>query len=245
MKTRSWLPLVVLLGSAAGVCAQPYGFPPPVGPYGIGPGMQGGPMQPAPMSRPAPVQAPSAQAAQSQPRPADAAKSRMAQNPMVQARTTLKEGIDKLIAFMTQKEVPNKLQVAAFLDREIAPYFDFDYMAKWVAGPTYVQMSAAQKKAMAARLEEGFLTALGSQLASYKGQKVRLLRPRRGARGSVSVNVGILRPGSYPSKMEFRMYKGEGGWKVYDVVANGRSAVAYYRTRFQRVGAPVAAAAVR
>jgi len=243
MKSRFWLPLVVLLVSAAGVCAQPYGYAPPVGPYGAGPGMQRGPMQPAPMSRPA--QAPGAQAVPAQPGPADTMTSRGAQNPMVQASVALKEGIDKLIAFMNQKETPNKLQVAAFLDREIAPYFDFDYMAKWVAGPTYGQMSEAQRKAMAARLEEGFLTALGGQLASYSGQQVRLLRPRRGAKGSVSVNVGILRPGSYPSKMEFRMYQGADGWKVYDVVANGRSAASYYRTRFQRMGATSAEAPTR
>jgi phospholipid transport system substrate-binding protein len=194
-------------------------------------------MQPAPMSRPAPVQAPGFQAAPARPDPAEA-RARMAQNPMVQASVTLKEGIDKLVAFLNQKEVPNKLQVAAFLDKEIAPYFDFDYMARWVAGPAYGRMSGAEKKAMAARLEEGFLTALGGQLATYDGQQVRLLRPRKGARGSVSVNVGILRPGSYPAKMEFRMYKGPEGWKVYDVVANSRSAASYYRTRFQRMGAP-------
>ena len=164
----------------------------------------------------------------------------MANNPMVQASNTLKEGIDKLIDFLSQKEVPNKLQVAAYLDREIAPYFDFDYMARWVAGPAYGEMSAAERHAMAARLEESFLSALGGQLAGYSGQTVRLLRPRMGARGAISIPVGILRPGNYPSKMEFRMYQTDGAWKVYDVVANGRSAASYYRTRFQRMGTPAA-----
>jgi phospholipid transport system substrate-binding protein len=30
------------------------------------------------------------------------------------------------------------------------------------------------------------------------------------------------------------MYKAPAGWKVYDVVANGRSAASYYRVQFQR-----------
>ena len=154
-------------------------------------------------------------------------------HPGAEAAATLREGMNKLNAFLGQDEKPNKLQVAAFLDGTIAPYFDFDYMAKWVAGRGYSAMSAEQRAALAASLEARFLGTLAGQLAKYKDQKVRFLRPRRGPRGAVSVPVGILRPGTYPSKLEFRMYRAEDGWKVYDVMANGRSAVAYYRQHQQ------------
>jgi hypothetical protein len=46
--------------------------------------------------------------------------------------------------------------------------------------------------------------------------------------------MGVLRPGAYPDKMTFRMYKAADGWKVYDVEANGRSVVAHYRTQMGR-----------
>lgn len=159
-------------------------------------------------------------------------------NPSAEAAKELREGIDKLLAFADQEDKPNKLQVAAFLDKQIAPYFDFDLMAKWVAGPQYAAMSNEQKEAMAASLEARFLTGLAGKLANYEGQQVRYLRPRMSRRGTVSVSVGILRPGSYPSKLDFRMYKSDDGWKVYDVVANGRSAVAFYRTQANRSAAP-------
>ena len=156
-------------------------------------------------------------------------------NPGVEATATLREGMEKLLAFLGKEEKPNKLQVAAFLNATIAPYFDFDYMAKWIAGsPRYAAMSPEQREAVVASLEARFLGTLASKLVQYKDQKVRFLRPRRGARGAVKVAVGILRPGTYPSKLEFRMYKSEDGWKVYDVVANGRSAVAFYRQQSRR-----------
>lgn len=155
-------------------------------------------------------------------------------NPGSEAATMLREGMDKLLVFLDQEEKPNKLQVAAFLDGAIAPYFDFDYMAKWVAGPGARAMSEEQRAALAASLEARFLGTLASRLAKYKGQKVRFLRPRRGPRGAVSVPVGVLRPGGYPSKLEFRMYQSADGWKVYDVMANGRSAVAHYRQQSRR-----------
>lgn len=155
----------------------------------------------------------------------------------------LKTGMGKLLDYLSQEQVPNKLQVAAFLDREIAPYFDFDYMAKWVAGPAYSRMSAEDRKALAGRLEADFLSALAVHLAGYQGQQVRMLRPRLGPRGAVSVNVAILRsnhygPRRYPSTLQFRLAKSGGEWKVYDVVANGQSAAAYYRLRFQRTAGP-------
>jgi phospholipid transport system substrate-binding protein len=152
--------------------------------------------------------------------------------PGEEAADVLRQGMDKLLDFLAREKEPNKLQVAAFLDKEIAPYFDFDYMARWVAGPRYSRMSPKQRKALAAAVESRFLSALAGQLVNYHGQRVRYFRPRLSHRGAVSVSVGLLRPGGYPSKMEFRMYHSADGWKVYDVIANGRSAAAYYRIQF-------------
>jgi len=209
MKHRYRLAPVLLLGLAGGLAAQVPGVAPP---SWSAPGSQ----QSAPGQRP---------------------PTERVRGPLMEATLTLKEGIDKLRAFLGQPELPNKLQVAAFLDREIAPYFDFDSMAKWAAGPGYARLSAQERKALAGRIESSFLTALGGQLAGYQGQQVRMLRPRMGARGAVSVNVGIARPGASPSRLEFRMYQsGQAGqaWKVYDVIANGRSVASYYRGQFQR-----------
>jgi phospholipid transport system substrate-binding protein len=177
--------------------------------------------------------------AQAQPplRPGPVAYPAVRANPGTEAAATLREGMDKLLGFLGQEEKPNKLQVAAFLDGTIAPYFDFDYMAKWVAGPGYSAMGAERREALSAALEARFLGTLAGRLAKYKGQQVRFFRPRRGARGAVSVRVGILRPGGYPSKLDFRMYRSADGWKVYDVVANGRSAVSYYRQQSKRAAA--------
>lgn len=151
-----------------------------------------------------------------------------------EASAVLREGMDKMLGFLAQEETPNKLQMAAFLDRQIAPYFDFRHMAKWVAGPGYARMSEEKRAELAARLEASFLDTLAKQLVGYEDQQVRFFRPRTTRRDAVSVKVGILRPGGYPSKLEFRMYRSDDGWKVYDVVANGRSASAYYRMQRKR-----------
>ncbi len=245
MKSRSLVPLLVLLGAAAGASAQPYGYAPPPMPQGYGPMPMpyGGayparpamPEMPAAPARPERPAAPPARAQTAAPARGAEAPAEMPEGPAAAASATLKEGMDKLLGFLALKELPNRLQVAAFLDREIAPYFDFEYMAKWVAGPASEGMSAQDKKAMAAHLEADFLGTLASRLMDYQGQQIRMLPPRMGPRGDVSVNVALLGAQSYPAKLEFRMYNSPTGWRVYDVVANGQSAAAYYRVQFQRM----------
>jgi phospholipid transport system substrate-binding protein len=46
--------------------------------------------------------------------------------------------------------------------------------------------------------------------------------------------MGILRAGAYPTRIDFRFYRGESGWKIFDVSANGSSALAFYRQYFAR-----------
>ncbi len=148
----------------------------------------------------------------------------------------LRNGIDKLLSFMRSDSAKDEKAVAAFLDKEIAPYFDFTYMTRWIIGPAYRQMSGAQRQAMEAQLKARFLGALARRLAGYEDQKVQFFRPNRNRvhRNEVKVSVGILRPGTYPSKIDFRFYRSKDGWKVFDVAANGSSALVHYRREFNR-----------
>jgi len=216
MRNHHWLALAALLFCGSTLQAQPAGpmpggIMPGQGPYGYG----YGPMQPRP-TRP---ETPRSSAGR-------------------EAAATVSAGLDKLFEFLRSEEAPNKLQTAAFLDREIAPYFDFDYMAQFVAGANWEQMSGEQRKALAAQLESRMLGGLAERLAQFSDQKVRYLRPRPGKRGSVDVQVGLMSPGSYPAKLVFRMYIVGDGWKVFDVLAEGRSLLAFYRTAFEQLTTP-------
>ncbi len=107
-------------------------------------------------------------------------------------------------------------------------------MAKASLGPAYRRMTAEQRADLTQKIEQDFLQTLSGGLAGYSNQKVKFFRPRQGSGQRASVTVGIANPGGYPSRLDFRLYHGAEGWKVYDVAANGNSAVNYYRQRFAR-----------
>lgn len=151
-----------------------------------------------------------------------------------QAAAVLRAGLDKLMGFFQAGTPPNQAKISEFLDKQIAPYFDFTYMTRWAAGKIYPRMNPQQRAALEAELRTQFLTTMAQKLSRFNKQTVRYLAPKVGQRGQVELSIAIGNPGGYPARLDFRMYKSPQGWKVYDVSANGSSALVYYRNYFKQ-----------
>lgn len=146
----------------------------------------------------------------------------------------LQEGVENLTRFLASK--PNRGNLAAYLHEEVAPWFDFDYMAEWAAGRRFQQMDEAQQADLAARIRESFLEKMAQKLARYSQQRAIYLPAQRDAPGQVTLPVAIENPaGGYPARLEFRLRQTEKGWRVIDVSANGMSALLHYRQMFNEM----------
>ena len=151
----------------------------------------------------------------------------------------LRSGIDRLEGFLARGEAsPEETQ--AFLEKEISPYFDFDYMARWAGGALYAQMDGEQKAKFAGKLQAMFFAALARNLGAYTQPKpqVDVFPARSRGYGNEVVVTARVTPqarGAYPVRLEFRFYPSRSGWKIFDATANGTSAVSYYRTFFNEV----------
>jgi phospholipid transport system substrate-binding protein len=148
----------------------------------------------------------------------------------------VREGIGKLQAFMAGGGGVEPQTALGFIQDEIAPYFDFSYMAEWAAGGYWDRMSEEAKAQMIDRLRGKFLQALARHVAAYTAPQVRVGSPRPGSsRGEVVVPT-IVKPRyarTGPAmRLNFRFYHGADGWKIFDVTANNQSAVMYYRQEF-------------
>lgn len=147
----------------------------------------------------------------------------------------LRSGIETLTGYLEQNSNPEQAKLARYLDQNIAPYFDFKRMATWAAGPSYRFMSKQQRLQLAMRIRSDFMGVLTERLSGYTGSRIEYLRPRGNlARGSVILGMKIHTGSGYPLRLDFKLYRGKRGWKVYDVVANGASAVSHYRNDFVR-----------
>lgn len=148
----------------------------------------------------------------------------------------LREGLEKVMGF-ARGPAQDHQQLLAFVEQEMAPYFDFAYMNYWVMGRMQRQLSPQQASDMQQRLKRMFLQAMARQLASYRHGRIQFLRPRGNpASGEVSLGIRVYSPQGYATRLDFRLHHSKQGWKVFDVVADGQSVVAHYRALFARQG---------
>lgn len=149
--------------------------------------------------------------------------------------TALRTGMDKLLAFLSTEERPSADELAGFLNSEIAPFFDFDYMAQSAGGRLFDNLNAAEQRRVVEDIKQSFLGKMAEKLTGYDNQQVRFMPPRGGNDGrTAEVSVAVLNPGRYPGRLDFRMYRDGQQWRVYDVAANGQSAIVHYRRQLMR-----------
>ena len=79
----------------------------------------------------------------------------------------VRQGIDRLTGFLIGARDAEPEVIRDFLNHEIAPAFDFAYMARWAAGPLYRRMNTTQHARLTDKLRELFLAALARNLGSY------------------------------------------------------------------------------
>jgi phospholipid transport system substrate-binding protein len=147
-----------------------------------------------------------------------------------QPATVLRHGIETLTGYMDHHQQLPPAKLRQFLETEIVPYFDFARMSYWAAGSLNRYLTPPQRQRLRELLQARFLSAMVEQLGHYRQSRLQYLPPRGNPlHGEVTLGVRVFGVDAYPVQLDFRLYRGRDGWKVYDVVANGSSAVTSYR----------------
>ncbi len=152
--------------------------------------------------------------------------------PAAEAGALVRGGMEALVKFLQSGSAANQQEMAVFLQNNVANRFDFQRMAALVMGRAYYSQSEQRRAQMAQYIQQDFLRVLGAKLAGFQQQSVRFFRPRALGRDRAVVTVGIAQPGGYPARLDFYLQRSADAWKVYDVSANGNSAISYYRQKF-------------
>jgi len=155
---------------------------------------------------------------------------------MLNPQQTIQQGVERLQSFISGRVAADPALVQSFIQTEIAPYFDFATMTRLILGPLEYQLTPKQQYAARIMIRNQFLAALANNLMSYRGGRVDYLNVSGNlGMGQVKVRLRIYQPGKYPLALELRIARNYDGWKIYDVAANGVSAVAHYRNYVQSV----------
>ncbi|WP_198266532.1 MlaC/ttg2D family ABC transporter substrate-binding protein [sulfur-oxidizing endosymbiont of Gigantopelta aegis] len=147
----------------------------------------------------------------------------------------LEYSIKKVLNFLARPQENASLeQITYFLKQEITPHFDFEYMARWVAGRYYRLMSPEQQMQFTETFSELFITTFVQKLSNYQNYPpvVDGFRSKRTSENEALASARIMRENGGSVQVDFKFLKTPRGWKVVDVKANGVSALFYYRNFF-------------
>lgn len=156
----------------------------------------------------------------------------LSQTSALEPRQVLQQGLQNLLT-LHQQVTPNtdKTLLLQRLERDILPYFDFNHMATWVIGRYRQQVSPTQMMRLNRYLQALFLTALVKNLGNGSEQyrfllKEPLVNPQS---NEVMIKVQVYKEQDKLILIAFRLYNDGQNWKIFDVSANGMSAMLYYR----------------
>lgn len=153
-----------------------------------------------------------------------------AEEPMGVVKTTVNQALEVL----RNKSMP----LAARQDKLrqiVAATFDFTAMAKSALGYHWKQITPDQQKeftdTFVAFIEDSYL----SKINEFSGQDVQFIKAIGDDAQYAQVNTDLVKSGTDPIHINYRLLNHGGSWKIYDVTVDSISIIANYRNQFNRV----------
>ena len=127
----------------------------------------------------------------------------------------------------------DKKKALALAEQKILPHIDFRTMTRYALGRNWRKATPAQQDQLVEAFRHMLIQTYANQIGSYRGQRMEV-RPTRIAPGDTDTTVrnSFISPGRPPVEVDYSMEKTPDGWKIYDVVIDGVSLVATYRSQF-------------
>ena len=123
-------------------------------------------------------------------------------------------------------------KVMVLVESKVMPHVNFQRMTASAVGRYWRQATPEQQK----RLQDEFKTLLvrtySGALAQVKDQTVQLKPLRAGATDAEVIVRTEIRGKGDPIQLDYRLEKGDSGWKIYDVNVLGVWLVENYRNTF-------------
>ncbi len=121
------------------------------------------------------------------------------------------------------------------VEEVIYRYLDFETLSRLVMARNWRTLSDEQQTEFKDEFKKHLSHTYGDNLDNYHNEKVSILSERKEKRGDVTVKSKILRGGNDDILVDYRLRKTEDQWRIIDVVIEGVSLVANFRSQFQEI----------
>jgi len=126
-------------------------------------------------------------------------------------------------------------KIIGLVESIVVPQFDFVRISAWVLGKHWRTATPEQRGRFVQEFQSLMVNTYGTALLEYSDYKISYtpVRMKEGDR-VVMVRTNVDRVGSDAIDLDYRMFHGKEGWKVFDILVDNVSLVANYRTSFDQ-----------
>lgn len=151
--------------------------------------------------------------------------------------------IDALFNTIRKEKAENKVEelpnarVKELVEEIVMPSVDFIVMSRWVVGKYWRKMTNAQKKEFTLLFKGLLIKTYAGSLSEFVDYKINYFPYKHDVKAKkVSVRMEIERTEGPEIPLVFKLRKNKKKqWKVYDVLIDGISLIANYRTTFSSI----------
>ncbi len=163
----------------------------------------------------------------------------------VAPRAVIEQATEDLLVSMRENldAIKSDMSIAyRIAEHTVLPHLDFPRIGRWVLGKHWRTATPEQRQDFIDQFQEflsrtyvTMMVEFSDQIAAQSGAGVTYpsVRQSEDARRAMVRSVIELASGE-EIQVDYRMYRSEQGWKVYDVVVGGVSLAATYRTSFSQ-----------
>jgi len=112
--------------------------------------------------------------------------------------------------------------------------FDFNEMSERSLGGAWTQASPAERQEFIRLFSTLIATAYMGRIEQYAGEPITYVGERVDG-DEAAVQSRVVTPKGSEVGIEYRMYRADGRWTVYDIYVDGISLVGSYKSQFNRI----------
>jgi phospholipid transport system substrate-binding protein len=156
---------------------------------------------------------------------------------MASATEEVKAVVDRVVSIVSDKEMKKPKSEGkrrAALDSAISTIFDYQEMARLSLGVHWRERSPAERQEFVRLFKTLLEKSYSDKIESYNNEKISYQKEILDG-DNAEVKSKIITPKREEFTVDYRLKKDGAKWMVYDVVIEGVSLVANYRSQFNRI----------
>lgn len=141
---------------------------------------------------------------------------------------------DAVVAVLAEKNLA-AVEKRHKIDEIVYAHFDFETLSKLVLARNWKDLTPEHQKAFVEEFKRHLSLTYGKNVETYNNERAVVIGDRAEAHDDWTVKTKVIRPNAEDILVDYRLRKEVAGWRVIDVIIEGVSLVANFRSQFQEI----------